>query len=616
MSDSRIEYPVSSDLPSSMLTPEVLQTLYVPSSRYYYGNFIPEISQGDILQVRRDVSAWQNPLFPTVYIKGIKESVSPEVDFIELSEGYQIHFPQNIDMQSYKRRCNEFWTAQNFGVHFAGIIQSFPQWTDFFKYPFHPDANVNSAGHILESAEQIQAYLNQRGVRHFNASNVMTMPWFDRFFMLTHFYGQPKQGDLTAEIIVQKYRGQSRNNITLDLANKLKTNIASYRMHQQNFDAFFDALNQNPDLDLTQHFSSNNQTRIFHDFFNYLDLLSLPTNVPVLTLNTLRQLHNPTPAVLYNLLSNYTDNRILELVGNYPSLLNAQTRGEFLISAGRLILDTQVFLMHPMEARACNNSETVAEETFRSLNRAFLGKGSLATGFDCYDVEELIQSFQANTTDDGYITFRDPLHYQNNFTVEDLQNFRKALGTTRAGLVVDPKYLEAFDRYVTQAQLQASRSYRQILELRAFPNKEIIRNLLLHYFYTGMYFRQWAGPGHPYPIVRGETGREERVGSATEITIATNVTQEKEQVLHYLSQLPPNLQRLFWDLPSVEFRNGQVVEIGRTIGYWWHKVIEQGTYCIRMASGPWTFTGGYYLKQILNENIPGFDLTQGLDFIS
>jgi len=59
----------------------------------------------------------------------------------------------------------------------------------------------------------------------------------------------------------------------------------------------------------------------------------------------------------------------------------------------------------------------------------------------------------------------------------------------------------------------------------------------------------------------------------------------------------------------------EIADRGTLLRKIWKNVILEGSYCVRMASAPWAFTGARYLKQILNEDIPGFNLENGISHI-
>src|SRR5690606_21388483 len=145
----------------------------------------------------------------------------------------------------------------------------------------------------------------------------------------------------------------------------------------------------------------------------------------------------------------YTDQDIVHLVGN--SIDEENTRVEFLQSAARLLLDTRVFVMQPYEARLCNNAESVyTADLFSELAYPFIGRGSFATGFDCYTVEDLFAPWDLQRDANGDITFIDPLRPASTFRVPELTEFRNALQAGRAGIAIPQDIVRRFDDYIRQ----------------------------------------------------------------------------------------------------------------------------------------------------------------------
>lgn len=618
--DSGILYPQES---AQTLTPEQIQLLGIPSSRYFYygpgNNPIPTLAFAgvDPRQLSRDIQAWLEPTSsPTVYSQTTVESVDPGIDLINVINGTRV-----LSSERYRPAyIREFGGLLDETRGFA--LRADRKFIEqMLKYPFNPKADFIKASSLARDGfrAEIDSYLRERGVLTFTVNDIYRLPESEIFFYLTRFYGPPVEGNLEAETIKRIYRKRANNNNTVALAAAIPEHLSLYRSLTPQFDAYFNAINADPDNpDILQGLGSSSYDRLYANFFDYFRLFTRPRSLPPLTLNTIRQLRANGAGELEDFLRNYTDQEIIHLVGE--GVDSARSRTVLLERAARELIETRVFILNPEEAELCNNPESfLTAESFSELSIPFLGRGSLSDGFDCYTIEELHQSFLANQSSDGTFTFADPLHRNVNFRTSDLREFLHALESRRTGTTVPQSVTRLFEQYIARSEAQDSSDYQQIRNLKAWvsqspQNKELMREFWLAYFRMGMYMRQWRGPGNPYPILAEQTGQEVAPESATGIEISTNVSQQKEVVDRIMGEFPEQISEIIRNLRVLKRNAGRAQQEGTTIIERWNGVIT-GRYCIRMASGPWAFTGAYYLKQILNEEIPGFDLGSNIQSI-
>lgn len=615
---------------SIAVTPEMVTTFTIPSSQIFYLNSqgfrIPYLALSDPEQTQRDVAAWlENNDLPRAYVtRTIESSGDPEFDLFSIIEGNKVvvrsdrleHYVQQLArvLVQYRDSQNE---SQRFGLDLnRRIIEQ------MLTYPFNPATDFLLASRLANerNRDAIKRFLDDRGIVHFSVDDIINLQSNDIFFYLTRFYGPPVEGNLSSKAIQRKYFRRATNERAREILRILPEYIVTYRIFRQEFDLYFNRIIQNPnDPEIWQSLGVIDQDRFYQSFFNYLWLLRRRKSLPPLTLNTIKQLRPIDRETIKSLLDAYTDQEIIQLVGN--SINESESRMSFLTRAADLLLQSHVFVMQPYEARLCNNTESVyTGDLFEELDYPFVGRGSFATGFDCYTIQELFAAWELQRDANGDITFIDPLRPSSTFRVPDLIEFRDALLAGRAGVAVPVDIVQRFNDYIEMARGQESSDYPKIRQLRQWANqneenKALMRNYWTTYFQMGMYMRQWQGPGHPYPIAREATGREEVVGTDREIQIATNVQNAKIQLEQTAAQMPQNIQDLINDLGVVKHVNNQVESDRTKIGARYNRVINLGTYCIRMASGPWSYTGAYYLKQILNEHIPGFDLGANVEHI-
>ena len=620
--DSKIVHPIGQ---SPAVSPNVVGLFNIPSSRYFYLesnglNSIPYPAISPEEQQRRDINAWQNPLLPTVYAQESIAATDPVVDLFSVFAGKRISVPADRRDRYIRETATLLQTLESQGLE---IPPDRRMAEDFINYP------VNRAGDYIQASRlavqknerEIQQYLDRIGVIHFRASEIINLPVYELFFLLSRFYGAPiTEGNLEIKALERQYLLRARNVRTRKLAKRIPEHVATFRRLQQEFDLFFDAINADPDNpEIATALGAGTQDRLYKSFFAYLLLLRRPDNLPDLTLNTIKQLRATSRQALMTFLSNYRDDSIIRIVGTAPN--SERTRIAFLTRAADILLESRTFLLTPSEANLCNNPESISTlDEFANVGVAFIGRGSLATGFDCYLVTELFETWNSNTSSEGVIVFKDPLHYQTEFRVADLRAMKDAVNSGRGGVPASPQIAAVFDDYIRQAELQTSSDFQVLRRLRSWTaespqNRALMRQFWVNYFEMGMYMRQWNGPGHPYPIQREATGREAEVGSQTEEMISRNVYGKKVIYEQTIAQMPVPIAEAIRGLTIMKNVNGLAERDESTVGRRYRDVIERGNYCIRMASSPWAFTGAYYLKQIVNEDIPGYDLAQAIVFI-
>ena len=504
-----------------------------------------------------------------------------------------------------------------------------------YSHPFNPAADFVKASQLANSGtvKDIQEYLdkigivsytNESGRYGFTATDIHGLDGDVIFFYLTRFYGPPVKGDLETKYIIKRYKRLATNDVTKGLARQIENNFEAFREYQNEFDKFFNHLNSFPEYPIEQNFGTHNRRRLLNDFFSYLKLLRAPNNLPVLTLNSVSQLSVKDRDRIYNFLKNYTDDILDNFIGKIDDLNNNTNRNSYLYSITRHLLSNRVFLLTSQEAELCINKQSTGLDNFADLGYGFLGQGSIIGGFRCYDViTDLFENFEGNTSEDGTIAFLDPSSRElRNFTTDDLKQFREAIAAERQGMAAHDEILARFDRYIRQSELQSSADYMGIKAFVNFANqsdanKQLVKNIFLNFFYMGMYMRQWRGPGNPYPIASNQTGESVSGLGRTQDFVQQNVDSTRDVFMQYFEQLPVPLQEAFWQfkLYSKQNLSSEIVDKGHSLRKMWNDVILRGTYCVRMASGPWSFTGAHYLKQILNENIPGFTLENGVPHI-
>lgn len=623
--DSSLEYQKTENFYGDIV--KTVSTLHIPSSRYYYlnrtGYRIPYLALSPPDQFTRDLSAWKNKLktSPIIYASSLFEpSNDPEINLTSIANGeIPTIFSNRLaeELLHYLYVTNLERGEENF------LLQ--PKLQHFklmFYYPFNPSADFIKASQLAANrdADGITKYLDERDIITFNVNDIIKLGKWSIFFYLTRFYGPPIEGDLETNVLIRIYTKQSNNNLTKRLSRSISRQ--PYNKYTNEFNAIFQHFNENPDSDYYLQLGALSVERFKNSFWNYLDLLGRPKNLPSLTLSTIRSLQPIDLTDLVDFLLNFTDQEIKNLVGDFTLPRGTDTRIGFVHRASYILLNPRTFLLIPTESSLCKNLETIALDEFSDLTHAFVGRGVLADGFDCYDIPELFDYFEALKDADGTYVFRDPLHTSANFSVKDLEDLRNAVGSGRHGIPADKGVVDRFQKYIDQAILQENVGFAKIRKFRAFKsespeNNQLLKDLIMSYFHMGMYMRQWEGPGNPYPLLQSQTGSTVHGLGRAPGWIDENIYKERtERFEMLLAKLSPDLQEDFGNLHTYYYDESTgPISVGVAINKRYKEVIVKGYFCIRMASGPWAYTGAYYYKQIFGEDIPGLDLSRGIDFI-
>ena len=618
--DSEYRFPTTWN---GQLSPEEFSSLQVPSSRFYYmgKSMIPVPSVVLDKQGRIDLEAWLNPTdIPVIYAQKVISAYDPEADLIEILKGFRVI---GYDL-AYLRELRSVLISQGFPTVDPNTVELLA------KYPPNPATDIFRAMEISLSRnpDSVREYLNELGVIHLNPDTLINLEISDLFFYLSRFYPPPPSRFLSIQhyVIVKAYQPYAKNNESRLVLSKLRNNFDLYQQHKSTFDAYFIHINDNPDNPLVwMGIGGTDKDRFYRDFFQYLKLIDRPSRVtlPPLTLNTLKQLVNPTVRGVASFLVQYFDNEIISLVGR--DINNAQTRRDLATAAAEILLHNQYLLLLPMEASLCKNKETIYQSNeFRELTYPFIGRGNFLNGLDCYDITDIFRAFENNRKPDGSYSFTDPTDYSREMSIVDLQGIQDAFRRGRPGVASSSgleSILGELDRYITQMTLQQSKSYTRIMTLRNWAKESTENTVLMSeiwntYFRMAMYMRQWKGPGTPYPFLESETGSEAIGGTIKEESISHSVQEEGSHLNELLIKTPDQIQDNFWELLIYRVSEGQFMEDSRrTIRTEYHNVIELGNSCIRVASSPWAYTAIFYLKQTVNQGIAGVPLSISIELI-
>lgn len=590
------------------LSPEVTKKICLPSSNQCYFSIdaylIPWPAwKASPEQIEKDYSAHFNQEETFYRKKSQILDLDGDILLVELLHGRS--HPEWIK-DRYLIPIARAFNRQTEAGRFSGYFDSL-DIIQMIQDPMNPAMiqYFEEASRVAGSQDEseIQEYLDQVGIIHFRAKEIIRFPRREKLFWLTRFHGASGR-DYKRIACLLSYYEQANGSRSLEMIEKLKDSPFIFETSQvermiqevnrvRSYKPLIEELGITRDIRLTSSFSS------------YFQLYFRSNSLPLLTLALLRDLSRHK--VLLSL-TNYTDREIVRILGDS----SADTREDFLLEAVIRSQATGIFLLTSEDFCLCQNEITsISLEPFKNLD-SFIGRGSLATGFICYSIPDLIETFESTRDSDGFYTFSDPAITRKNFTLQELESLTRLSG----------HQTKKFKEYLQIAKDQQTVDQAIIRKIRRWiqdsSQRDLMKGLLVSFFRMGMYMRQWKGPGHPYPLSSRETGNEAPKDSDLEKLILENVISERMKFLEFMSELPEEIQGIVWHLPFYFTNNEQNPEKKDfDIATRYNDVFENRRHplCIRMASAPWSYTGAYYYRQILQESIPDYDISIPPDFI-
>lgn len=265
----------------------------------------------------------------------------------------------------------------------------------------------------------------------------------------------------------------------------------------------------------------------------------------------------------------------------------------------------------PLKQRWCQNEETTLLTETSDMTTFMVAFGTFAL-HHCYELGELAAGFhrrdnhhedeQGNevAVADGDFVFTNPQGAA--FNREEVMALRE-LVTQYRGQEDAQTLLDRIDQGLasliekTQYDQGLVNMHRQLTT----DDKTKIDQWLEQLFFTGMYLRRWQGPGHPYPIRHKET----KTNIAPEV-LSTPAIYRLTEIRNSLSSRG---QAFVNDLRVVAFLTDSIVQDRNSIGAMIRQV-NNGTYCIRMASSRYVGTGFYYRRLLYHKAVANFDPRQ------
>lgn len=234
--------------------------------------------------------------------------------------------------------------------------------------------------------------------------------------------------------------------------------------------------------------------------------------------------------------------------------------------------------------------------TLQPYDGYIIGYGNPEVGYTAFSITDLINVYKNGR--------RNP-YADEYFNMEDLQHIYTIISEDNN---FDLDEIQMFSQYMIDYQIQQTELSDSIYKLKQMVYKSNLRRLFVYLFAMGMYFRQWKGPGDEYPLLKEQT--EQTSG----VYLDQAITMVHSKYIQALSGLDD--QNIYQELPVVNIISGKLEFESDNIKNMYKHTIIQPESCIRMFSTTFIITGAYYLKVILGEDIPGYNLGNLIDGIS
>lgn len=592
-----------------------------PSINYYYlsknGHKIPYIAQE-----KKEVEIWAtgDPFIESIYYREtrIYDIENPEKTFMDILQHYQI---LSVQAQTFKA-----FLKIKFKTMFSGLNISDDFIEGFMQGGISPAADFFSAivySHT-KNKKDIQDYLDWVGVTTFTAQHIVNLSEIKIYFYLTRFYSPPPYDvSLQAHYHILKYSYFAN---TLNSQLILKSLIGSYDdfiLHKKYFDEYFYYIASGGSLEkCCKKVECTKQDRFIMNIFDYLKLLAIPKSEFNITIfKTIMQTDTP----IKTLLDTFSDEQLDTIV--YDKKIFDISERYIYVEKIVESWSKNYFYLDKKFGSLCKNKESLINgEEFIEIDDKFYMTGNILTELNCFTLEDLLSSFIANTDETGYVSFKTPFDKNIVYTLAELVSLKdiiekeETLSLNLRGINLNKEQiLEKFNEYIFLAQEQESEGYQILRDLKIYTkqNSETIIDLFMNLFYLGMYFRQWKGPPHPYPLNRADTGVELSRDSEDEVNFSIKWTEYYAKIDENLASLPQNIREKINGLTIYKSykNNAPVIYSTYVSSFTFQELytrVKAGDECIRMSSTPFVFSAAYYLKVIANHNIEGFQLDSNI----
>jgi hypothetical protein len=139
-------------------------------------------------------------------------------------------------------------------------------------------------------------------------------------------------------------------------------------------------------------------------------------------------------------------------------------------------------------------------------------------------------------------------------------------------------------------------------------DKNILRQWFMSVVDLGWYYRQWLGPGHPYPIKASQTRGTDGNPAKYHTVAGKRVLDTLTTMSKIAGAMSPQLREFITTIPELEYSNETFTRREKTF-YETLNEATNGIACIRVSSRPIITTATGYLKMIF-EHEANFNLAR------
>lgn len=480
-----------------------------------------------------------------------------------------------------------------------------------FDFPPMAEINLANAWEVIEenTVDGYKKWFEQHEAPWINVEHIPRMTIYDRFFITTRFYYNPRfitlislPNDIYDHMMTNMARAIYNYQQYTPTLEKLYSNLYENKTFKYNMEIFafvecepiLKALVDKDIPKVLELSQAYNEDSFFDSKYTYIQILHPAIKYPDLTIDQWK--HDKI-----NILR-YTDAQLIKFFGllmhidanlPYKYISQIEQNSWFLLDAPQHIFGGPE-----------KGTDLIP---FSESEIPYLAHGNFKNGFTFYDIEGLARHFQL---EDG-MTFTDPWD-RKAFKNGDLTHMKNlvegGIGHERVPENIRAMLVEELDKYVVCGSPNEILNIQKIKEhIEQHPDQhETIYNFLLNFFYLGMYLRRWKGGNHEYPIGEHQSGSGPSIGSPEEIAATLNITESTIQTKDAMNKVDKGIQKLIWSLPLYQKSYG---EERTTFGnlYACMSEVERGEYCIRFASGIFSYTAARYMYMIFKTQPPRFN---------
>lgn len=297
-----------------------------------------------------------------------------------------------------------------------------------------------------------------------------------------------------------------------------------------------------------------------------------------------------------NLISKLSDIEIFNLLKAYVAYNNRQ---ELVINARNILTNTGWFMS--LDRNLSTNQVTIMGTDLSETDIHMLSFGTI-DNYVTYELDDLFHAFHKD--DDGY-RFRKPENLSLTFTLAEIHNLKVLLNhfNTVSGVASLKQRINEIESFVND-RISEEAVYMNKFNQLSSKIQNQWKEFLYELFYSGMYMRQWKGPGHPYPCLTSETRRHDSESIIIHEAAHAQLIKTNELLL----SIPTGTRNDCLNMKvSVYDNNGFVSFEGSRFDYVWKKILA-GKFCIRIGSRYFIGTAYRYLRIIFHETVPNFDV--------